>query len=698
MKAESTGTEVIPIQLMRADVGFAVGIILMLMILFLPLPSFLIDVGLALSITLSILILMVALWIDKPVSFSAFPIILLMTTMLRLALNVATTRLILTDGAKGYDAAGHVISGFAHFMMGGDFVIGTIIFLILLTVNFIVITKGATRIAEVSARFTLDAIPGKQMAVDADLSAGVIDEREASQRRRELEEESAFYGAMDGASKFVRGDAIAGLIITAVNVVGGIIIGTMKYGMSPDKAADVFTRLSVGDGLVSQIPALIVSLAAGLLVSKGGTRGSADKAVLGQLGGYPLAKLMAAAVLFMLALAPGLPFVPFALCSASLAALAFFTAGRQAKESAAEKLKLAEKASIAEQTEANSVKHTLQVPEIELCIGMQLSTAFVPIHSEIATRVSRMRRKFAKEYGLVVPEIRLSDDLSIGPKVYSLKLHGTVVASGELRLGEVLVITGNGPLPKIPGDEVREPAFGMKAVWIPEMFSENLKQSGYTPIDCPSVCLTHLAEVIRNNLSQLLSYKDTRFLLDQLDPNYRRLLDELVPAHISYSGLQGILKSLLAERVSIRNLQLILEAIAEVAPHSQRAEQIVEHVRMRICQQICGDISDSGTLKLIRLGPRWEGMFNRGLKKDARGTVIELDLDPREIEEFGNESAKTISEIVEAGERCAVVTAPDARPFVRMIVERLFPTMPVLAHTEIARGYPVRTLGTIGPT
>ncbi len=695
MQAYEASGNVKSSRILRLDVGFAGGVIFMLMILFLPLPPFLIDVGLAFSITFAILILMVALWIEKPLDFSAFPTILLIATMLRLSLNIATTRLILSEGDNGPDAAGQVIFGFSNFIMAGDFVIGTIVFLILVIVNFMVITKGATRIAEVGARFTLDAIPGKQMAIDADLSSGTIDENEAARRRRELEEESAFYGAMDGASKFVRGDAIAGLIITAVNIFGGIIIGTLSHGMSPATAASVFTKLSVGDGLVSQIPALVVSLAAGLLVAKGGTRGSTDRAVFGQLGGYPRAMLVAAVVLVLLALAPGLPFLPFVLFGLLLVVLAFTISSAREKEAAEKKVAEETKETSNKETQKGGFKQTLQIPEIELCIGMQLSSAFLPQHEEFALRVSRMRKKFAKEYGLVIPDIKMSDDLSIGAKAYEIKLHGTTVASGELRIGDVLVITGNGPVPDVLGDEVREPAFGMKAVWISEMFKENLKQGGFTPIDCGSVCLTHLGEVIRNNLAQLLSYKDARFLLDQLDVDYRRLLDELVPSQISYSGLQGILKSLLAERVSIRNIQLILEAVAEIVPQVQRSEQIVEHVRARLSQQICGDISDAGVLKLIRLGPKWDGAFSRGLKKDGRGEVIEFDIEPSEIEVFGDEAAKTIGQYMDAGERCAVLTTPDARPFVRMIIERLFPTMPVLSHTEIARGFPVKTLGAI---
>jgi flagellar biosynthesis protein FlhA len=677
------------------DVGFAVGIVFILTVLFLPLPAVIIDIGLSFSIALAVLILMVALWIQKPLDFSAFPTVLLIATLLRLALNIATTRLILSDGNHGPTAAGNVIAGFANFVMSGDFVIGTIVFVILITVNFVVITKGATRIAEVGARFTLDAIPGKQMAIDADLNAGLIDDKEATRRRRELEEESAFFGAMDGASKFVRGDAIAGIIITAVNVFGGIVIGVSRHGMSLSDAATVFTTLSVGDGLVTQIPALIVSLAAGLLVSKGGTRGSAEKAIFAQLGHYPRALLLAAIVMFVLALAPGLPFFPFALLGASMAFIAYAIPRRRAEQKAAEEANAAEAQRAAEEEARHSVKEQLRTVEVELCLGKQLSASFIRSHNELAQRVAKMRRSFARQYGFVVPEIKLSDDLSIPPKTYQIKVHGTVVAVEEMRVGDMLVITGDGPRPDVPCDEGREPAFGMKAVWVAEMFADEVRREGFKPIDNMSVLLTHLREVIRNNLAQLLSYKDVRALLDRLEPEYRRLLEEIAPAQISYSGIQAVLKLLVGERISIRNLHLILEAIAEVAPHVRRAELLVEHVRMRLAPQICGDLADGGVLKVLRLGNRWDLAFHQSLKRDAKGEVIEFDIDPRLIEQFGAEASKVIRGHMDQGHQFVLVAAPDARPYVRMVTERLFATLPVLSHVEIARGVQIKSLGTI---
>ncbi|MDB5525957.1 MAG: flhA [Rhizobium sp.] len=678
------------------DIGFAIGIIIILATLFLPLPPILIDLGLAFSISFSVLILMVALWIQKPLDFSSFPTILLIATMTRLALNIATTRVILSHGNEGHEAAGHVIAGFASLVMSGDFVIGLIVFLILVVVNFIVITKGATRIAEVGARFTLDAIPGKQMSIDADLSAGMIDDVEARRRRKELEDESSFFGAMDGASKFVRGDAVAGLLITAINIFGGIIIGYFRHGMEITEAADVFVKLSVGDGLVSQIPALIISLAAGLLVSRGGQTGTTDKAVVDQLAGYPRALAMSAGLVFVLALIPGLPFIPFATLGGIMAFGSWVIPRRveaenQAKRVAEEQKKAAE----VKADDKDSVKQALKTPEIELALGKQVSTRLLGAHQELAFRVGKMRKKFASQYGFVVPEIKVSDELGIADKSYHIRIHGTTVASNALRVGEVLVITGGGRKPSVPGDDVREPAFGMPAVSVVETFTEELRREGFHPIDNVSVVLTHLSEVIRNNLPQLLSYKDVKILIDRLDPEYKKLADEICTTHMSYSGLQAVLKLLLAERVSIRNLHLILEAVAELAPHVRKTEQIVEHVRVRMAQQICGDLSDNGLLRVLRLGNKWDMVFHQAIKRDAKGEIVEFDIDPRHLEEFSDQATKVVREYLDRGLPFVLVTSPETRSYVRMIIERLFATLPVLSHVELAKGIEIKILGTI---
>jgi flagellar biosynthesis protein FlhA len=677
------------------EVGFALAVAAVLSILFVPIPAMLLDVALALSISLAILILMVSLWIERPLDFSAFPLVLLVTTMLRLALNVATTRLILSHGHEGTRAAGNMVGGFARLVMGGDFVIGAVVFVILLTVNFIVISKGATRIAEVGARFTLDAIPGKQMAVDADLSSGLIDEKEARARRAELEQESAFYGSMDGASKFVRGDAIAGLIITFINSFGGIIIGVTRHGLDFTTSADTFIKLTVGDGLVTQIPALIISLAAGLLVSKGGNRGTVQQAIVRQLGGYPRALLMAAGMLAILSLLPGLPFLPFAFISSIFGGVAFMLLRTRTREDDAAKTAKRSADELRSQESKSSAKELLRVPEIQLCLGRQLSASMLVSHGELAHRVTKMRKKFAQQYGFVIPDIKLSDDLLLLPKQYAIKVHGTLVASYELQPGSLLVVTTGKRPPDIPGDQVKEPAFGLDAMWIPEVFSNELRSSGFNAIDIMSVMLTHLSEVVRNNLALLLSYRDVRAITDTLEPEYKKLLDEIVPGLISFSTLQAVLRLILLERVSIRNLHQILEAVAEIVPHSRKPEMIYEHVRIRLAQQICGDISEEGVLRVLRLGSTWDSTFLQALRRDQKGEVIEFDIDPKQLDAFVSDATKAIKPQLEIGTSFAISCAPEVRPYVHMVMDRVFPNIPVLSHVEVAKALKIELLSAI---
>jgi flagellar biosynthesis protein FlhA len=566
---------------------------------------------------------------------------------------------------------------------------------ILLTVNFIVISKGATRIAEVGARFTLDAIPGKQMAIDADLNSGLIDDKEARLRRSELEQESAFYGSMDGASKFVRGDAIAGLIITFINSFGGIIIGVTRHGLDVATSADMFIKLTVGDGLVTQIPALIVSLAAGLLVSKGGNRGTVQQAVIGQLGGYPRALGMAAGMLAIMSLLPGLPFFPFAIISAAFASASFFITQTRTREKDATAAAKVVADDLRNSESKASAKELLRVPEIQLCLGRQLSASMLVSHGELAQRVVKMRKKFAHQYGFVIPDIKLSDDLTLLPKQYVIKVHGTLVASYELQPGSLLVVTTGKKVPDTPGDVVKEPAFGLDAMWVPEVFSNELRGSGFNPIDTMSVMLTHLSEVVRNNLALLLSYRDVRGITDTLEPEYKKLLDEIVPGTISFSTLQAVLRLLLSERVSIRNLHQILEAVAEVVPHTRKPEQIQEHVRIRLAQQICGDISEEGVLRVLRLGSQWDSIFLQALRRDQKGEIIEFDIDPKQLEGFVADATKAIKPQLEFGASFAISCAPEARPYVHMVVDRVFPNLPVLSHIEVAKALKIELLSPI---
>ncbi len=581
------------------DIGFAFGIVVIICVLFLPIPPFLIDLGLAFSIAFSVLILMVALWIQKPLEFSSFPTILLIATMTRLALNIATTRVILSHGNEGHDAAGGVIAGFASLVMSGDFVIGLIVFLILITINFIVITKGATRIAEVGARFTLDAIPGKQMSIDADLSAGIIDEKEAQRRRKELEEESSFFGAMDGASKFVRGDAVAGLLITCINVFGGIIIGYFRHGMPISEAADVFVKLSVGDGLVSQMPALIVSL------GRRPSRFARRHRRLDRPGRRQSVERLSARA-FRLRRADGDPgsdarsAVRFPSCSSAVSwpsARGSFRgrSKRKTRSAASRRKRRSSRARSWKRTPSNRCCGRRKSNSRSARWFRHASSARTRNSPSVSARCARSSRRSTAS------SFRRSRSPTISPFPRSPTRSASMVRRSHrtlLRVGEVLVVTGAGRKPRIPGDEIREPAFGMPAVSILEAFTEDLKREGFQPIDNVSVVLTHMSEVIRNNLPQLLSYKDVKVLIDRLDPEYKKLADEICTSHMSYSGLQAVLKLLLAERVSIRNLHLILEAVAELAPHVRKTEQIVEHVRIRMAQQLCGDLADNGVLRV----------------------------------------------------------------------------------------------------
>lgn len=670
---------------------FAVGIVSILLFLFVPIPAVLVDIGIAISIAISIVILMLALWINRPLEFSVFPTILLVATMLRLALNIATTRLILSDGAQGITAAGNIIGGVSNIVMAGDFIIGLIVFMILVTINFIVITKGATRIAEVGARFTLDGIPGKQMAIDADLSAGMINETEAQSRRRELEEESAFFGAMDGASKFVRGDAIAGIVILLVNIFGGILIGVLRHEMTFSQAADVFTKLSIGDGLVAQIPALIVSLAAGLLVSKGGARQSAEKAIADQFGGYPQASFIASGMLLLLGLTPGMPFFPFALLSGCL-----FIFGRASVKS---QTSHKEATTAVEPTQplspTDDISADLHISQLELVMGRQISLLVYGAHDELMHRVSKLRRNFVREYGFLIPEIRLTEDFEIASKKYNFRVHGSSVGEFELRPGELLVVVGGGERPTYPGELTKEPAFGLDAMWVPEQLRSEVVRQGYRTIDPISIVLTHISEIVRNNLAQLLSYRDLRKLVDQQEPEYRKLIDDLIPNHISYAALHGVLKGLLSERISIRNFDLILEAIAEVVPQVSRIELLVEHVRSRLAAQISSSVAQDGVVNIVNLSHAWELLFLRSLRRNERGDVIEFDVNPETIEAFRTTASEIFNRLSTENTQGVLVVSPEIRPYVRLISERIIPNVSVLSHIEIAKGIKAKIVATL---
>src|ERR1700709_737647 len=589
----------------KRELGLGVAIMATLVVLILPLPTWLLDVSLAFSLSFSILILMTAVFIRKPLEFSSFPTILLITTMLRLALNLASTRLILGHGNEGTAASGYVIQAFGNLVMQGNFVIGLIVFSILIIVNFVVITKGSGRIAEVAARFSLDAMPGKQMAIDADLSAGLIDEKDAKLRRKTIEAESNFFGAMDGASKFVRGDAIAGLLIVGINIVGGIIIGVAQKGMSFTDASQTFTLLTVGDGLVSQMPALIVSTAAGLMVSKAGVEGATDKALMSQLSFYPQALGMAAGVMGIVAILPGMPTLVFGGLSVGTGSLAYYAFKRKDARTAQA---AAEVAGIEGPPKEEPISTALALDLLRIELGYGLLPLINDVQGHPTPDKSKaLVRQLAQEMGFVMPAVRILDNMQLGANEYRIRIKEFDSGKGELFPGSFLIMDPKGLPIDLPGTHTTEPAFGLPATWVSSALREEPSSRGSTVVDPGTVLTTHLTEVLKSHMAELLSYAETKKLLDDLPPENKKLVEELIPAQVSATGTQRVLQTLLGERVSIRDLPAILEGIAEAVGHTKNAMYITEHVRARLARQLChANIAPGGSLPLIALSPNWE--------------------------------------------------------------------------------------------
>jgi flagellar biosynthesis protein FlhA len=678
----------------RSDLALAIGIMAILVVLLLPLPPWLLDIALALSLSFSILILMTSVFIRKPLEFSSFPTILLITTMLRLALNLASTRLILGHGNEGTAASGYVIQAFGKLIMGGNFVIGLIVFAILVIVNFIVITKGSGRIAEVAARFSLDAMPGKQMAVDADLSAGLIDEKEAKRRRKDLEAESNFFGAMDGASKFVRGDAIAGLMIVAINVIGGIIIGVAQHGVSFADASQTYTLLTVGDGLVSQMPALIVSTAAGLMVSKAGVEGATDKALIGQLSFYPQALGMAAAVMGIIGVLPGMPTLVFLGLAAGAGGLAYVAYQRKDAVAAAERAE-EEKTNVdaKDKDEPISTALALDLLRVELGYGLLPLINDVKGH-RITDQIKALRRQLATEMGFVMPAVRILDNMQLGANEYRIRVKEVDSGRGDLYPGSLLVMDPKGLPIDLPGTHTTEPAFGLPATWVNAALREEASFKGFTVVDPGTVLTTHLTEVLKSHMAELLSYAETKKLLDDLPPENKKLVDELIPSQISVTGVQRVLQTLLTERVSIRDLPAILEGIAEAVGHTKNAMYITEHVRARLARQLChANLAPGGYLPLVALSPAWEQAFAESIV--GQGEERQLAMAPSQLQAFIQSVRDRFDEASQKNEVPVLLTSPQIRPFVRSIVERFRPQTVVMSQSEIHASVKLRTMGQV---
>jgi flagellar biosynthesis protein FlhA len=678
----------------RGDIALAVGVLTILVVLILPLPPILLDLALAISIIISVLILMTALFIHTPLEFSSFPTVLLIATMLRLALNLASTRLILAHGHEGTDAAGHVIEAFGNFVMSGNFVIGIIVFTILVIVNFVVITKGSGRIAEVAARFHLDAMPGKQMAIDADLSAGLVDEKEARRRRQVLEDEGGFFGAMDGASKFVRGDAIAGLLVVFINVIGGMIIGIVQQGLSFADAAHSYTILTVGDGLVTQVPALIVSTAAGLLVSKAGVSGAADKALLRQLSGYPKALGMSGAVMMVMALLPGIPIIPFMALGTGAAALAFIIDKRTRLTAAAEtkKTEAAAKVDAADEPIAAALK----IDDLKVELGYALLPLVnAPDGSDRLTeQIKALRRSLAVEMGFVMPAVRILDNVQLDANAYVIKVKEVEAGSGKVWSGQYMVMDPAGGQVKLPGTHTTEPTFGLPATWIDGALKEEASMKGYTVVDAATVLSTHLTELLKSNMAELLSYGEVQKLLKELPKDQADLVKDLVPNLITVSGIQRVLQILLGERVSIRDLATILEGIADGIAGSRNPVTLTEHVRARLSRQLCAQYTNqSGYLPLIALSAKWEQAFAESLV--GQGDERQLAMQPSRLSEFITAVRERFEEAAREGEAPVLVTSTNVRPFVRGIVERFRAQTPVLSQGEIHPRARLKTVSSI---
>ncbi len=676
----------------HSGVLVAAGVMSIVFLMIIPLPRALLDLLLALNISLSVLIFLLAMYTERPLDFSLFPSVLLITTLFRLSLNICSTRLILTRGDQGIEGAGRIIAAFGSFVVGGNFMVGLVIFLILVIINFVVITKGATRIAEVSARFTLDSMPGKQMAIDADLNAGLIDEEEARRRREEIAQEADFYGAMDGASKFVRGDAIAGLIITGINILGGLIIGVLQLGIPLDQAVRTYTTMTVGDGLVSQMPALIISTAAGILVTRAGTHSNLGQVLPRQLAQVPEALGVASGVLLVLGLVPGLPFVPFAVLAGVLGSSAY-------------SLKKLREAEVVEREEAvrraaeeappapegpEDVTPLLQVDVLELEVGYGLLHLVDPSQGgDLLERIRSIRRQVALEMGVVVPPIRIRDNLQLRPNEYMILIKGIEVARSELKEGHYLAMNPGIGEEGLDGIPTREPAFGLEALWIREELREEAQIRGYTVVDHSTIVATHLTEIIKRNAHELLGRQETQNLLDMVKEQAPALVEELVPNLLPLGTVQKVLQNLLRERVSIRDLRTILETLADYAPSTKDPELLTEYVRSAMRRAITKQYQDEeGKLPVIVLDHQLEELLSGAVQRTDHGVFLSLEpgLAQRVLAALSRAAeAVSLQNLVPV-----VLTAPGLRLPLRKLTERVLPSVAVLSHNEVEG--PIRTL------
>jgi flagellar biosynthesis protein FlhA len=669
-----------------------IGVITILVVMIIPLPPMILDFLLALNITLAITILLIAMYTVKPLDFFIFPPLLLVTTLFRLSLNVASTRLILLHGNEGGQAAGKVIKSFGSFVVGGNYVVGVIIFIILVIVNFVVITKGATRIAEVAARFTLDGMPGKQMSIDADLNAGIIDEDEAKARRLLIAREAEFHGSMDGAAKFVRGDAIAGIIICVINILGGFIIGVFQQKMSIIDAAQNYTLLTVGDGLVSQIPALTISTAAGIVVSRAASEGTMGKDFGKQFLNYPKAIYLSALTVFIFGLIPGLPHIPFIFLSIFIAGSVFLIGGRK-EELRIKEIEEKKKETVEEGPEP--VEHLLIIDPLELEVGYGLiSLVDREQGGKFLDRVRSIRRQFALEIGMVIPPIHIRDNLQLNSSEYQILLKGVKIAGGELMMNHYLAMDPGDVVRKIEGVETMEPAFNIPAIWIPEGKKEEAKLAGYTVVDEATIMATHLTEVLRKHASELLGRQEVQNLLDNISKSYPKAVEELVPNLLSLGAVQKVLQNLLRERISIRDLLTIVEALADSAMLTKDPDLLTEYVRNRLSRSFISPyIGEDGYLKLITMTQDVEDILFKGIQTAEHGSY--LSIDPKVADSIIASIKEETEKVMSRNLQPILLTSPAIRRHMKKMVEYFVPSLMVLSQSELLSDIGFKSIGEV---
>lgn len=695
--ANGAGTTVVNMSIItdNGDLILGAAVVGILAIMILPLPTVLIDVLLTLNITLGIIILLTAIYTHKPLDFSVFPSMLLIVTLFRLSLNVASTRLILLHGDTGLGAAGTVIKAFGSFVVGGNYVVGLIIFIILVLINFIVITKGATRIAEVAARFTLDALPGKQMAIDADLNTGLIDEEQARSRRSEISREADFYGAMDGASKFVRGDAIAGIIITIINILGGLIIGVLQQDMDLMTAVETYTVLTVGDGLVTQIPALVISTAAGIIVSRAGSDNVLSAEFGREFTRHPRALVMSGGIIFLFGLMPGLPKLPFMILG-GLVAFAGVNMGRAHQISEEKEMMAQEEDAAALPPGPEKVESLLPLDALELEVGYGL----IPLvdeeqNGELLERIRSIRRQFALEMGFVVPPMHVRDNLQLKPGEYSFLIKGNEIARIELMLNHLLAMDPGDAKKKIEGIDTREPAFNLPAIWIPETKKEEAQFAGYTVVDLATVVATHLTELIRSHAGEILSRQDVQSLIDNVAQTNNKVVEELVPGLLNLGQIQKVLQNLLNERVSIRDMQTILETLADYAAIIKDTDLLTEYVRQKLSRSIIRQYeTQDGELALLTLGQEIEDQLANSIKETEQGSFLAID--PEVGQQILAGLKTSIEEIVKLNHHPVVLCSPVVRRHLQKLAERFIPNLVTLSHNEISPSTKLKVLGEVG--